>query len=78
MVTFRVDHSKDEFAQGPTHINGIEGFWGLTEVIQHLARERLCTAIPAEVYGFITDQAHRLDAEGCPRLVRHGFLPERG
>ena len=29
---FRVDHSKDEFAQGPTHINGIEGFWGLAKV----------------------------------------------
>ena len=23
---YRVDHSRDEFAQGPTHINGIEGF----------------------------------------------------
>ena len=36
----------------------------LTEVIQHRARERLRTAIQAEVSGFITDQAHRLDAEG--------------
>ena len=25
---FRVDHSKDEFARGHTHVNGIEGFWG--------------------------------------------------
>ena len=24
----RIDHSKDEFAQGRNHINGIEGFWG--------------------------------------------------
>ena len=24
----RVDHSRDEFAKGRTHINGIEGFWG--------------------------------------------------
>jgi transposase len=24
----RVDHSKDEFAKGHNHINGIEGFWG--------------------------------------------------
>jgi transposase-like protein len=24
----RVDHSKDEFAKGRNHINGIEGFWG--------------------------------------------------
>jgi transposase-like protein len=24
----RVDHSKDEFAKGRKHINGIEGFWG--------------------------------------------------
>ncbi len=29
---YRVDHSRDEFAQGPTHINGIEGFWGLAKV----------------------------------------------
>ncbi len=28
---FRVDHSKDEFARGHTHINGIEGFWGLAK-----------------------------------------------
>ena len=32
MITFRVDHSKDEFAQGSPHINGIEGFWGLAKV----------------------------------------------
>src|SRR5512139_1592039 len=24
----RVDHGRDEFAKGHTHINGIEGFWG--------------------------------------------------
>ena len=24
----RIDHSKDEFAKGRNHINGIEGFWG--------------------------------------------------
>ncbi len=29
---YRVDHSKDEFARGPVHINGIEGFWGLAKV----------------------------------------------
>ena len=29
---FRVDHSKDEFANGTVHINGIEGFWGLAKV----------------------------------------------
>lgn len=29
---FRVDHSKDEFARGNHHINGIEGFWGMTKV----------------------------------------------
>ena len=29
---FRVDHSKDEFARGRVHINGIEGFWGLAKV----------------------------------------------
>ncbi len=29
---FRVDHSKDEFARGHTHVNGIEGFWGLAKV----------------------------------------------
>jgi len=29
---FRVDHSKDEFARGQTHVNGIEGFWGIAKV----------------------------------------------
>ena len=29
---FRVDHGKDEFVNGPHHINGIEGFWGITKV----------------------------------------------
>jgi transposase-like protein len=29
---FRVDHSKDEFARGRIHINGIEGFWGMAKV----------------------------------------------
>ena len=29
----RVDHSKDEFARGRVHINGIEGFWGPAKVM---------------------------------------------
>ena len=29
---FRVDHGKDEFVRGHTHVNGIEGFWGLAKV----------------------------------------------
>ena len=29
---YRVDHSKDEFARGKVHINGIEGFWGMAKV----------------------------------------------
>lgn len=29
---YRVDHSKDEFARGHVHINGIEGFWGMAKV----------------------------------------------
>ena len=29
---FRVDHSRDEFARGSVHINGIEGFWGMAKV----------------------------------------------
>jgi transposase len=24
----RVDHSKNEFARGKSHVNGIESFWG--------------------------------------------------
>ena len=28
----RVDHGKDEFVNGKTHINGIEGFWGYAKV----------------------------------------------
>ncbi len=29
---FRVDHSRDEFARGRVHINGIEGFWRMAKV----------------------------------------------
>jgi transposase-like protein len=28
---YRIDHGNDEFAVGPNHINGIEGFWGLAK-----------------------------------------------
>ena len=28
---FRIDHSKNEFAKGRNHINGIEGFLGLAK-----------------------------------------------
>lgn len=34
----RVDHGKDEFANGHTHVNGIEGFWGFSKT--RLARFR--------------------------------------
>ena len=27
----RVDHGQDEFANGSTHVNGIEGFWGFSK-----------------------------------------------
>ena len=33
---FRVDHSKDEFARGHTHINGIERFWGFERQMNDL------------------------------------------
>ena len=29
---YRVDHSRDGFARGSVHINGIEGFWGMEKV----------------------------------------------
>lgn len=29
---YRIEHGKNEFAIGPNHINGIEGFWGLAKV----------------------------------------------
>lgn len=28
---YRVDHSADEFVSGSAHINGMEGFWGMTK-----------------------------------------------
>jgi transposase-like protein len=28
---YRVDHGKDEFVNGISHINGIEGFWGFSK-----------------------------------------------
>jgi len=34
----RVDHGRNEFAKGKTHINGIEGFWGFAKA--RLARFR--------------------------------------
>ena len=35
---YRVHHSKDEFARGKIHINGIESFWGVTKA--RLAKRR--------------------------------------
>jgi transposase len=29
---FRVHHSKNEFARGNSHINGIESFWGYAKI----------------------------------------------
>lgn len=29
---FRVHHSKNEFARGPSHINGIESFWSYAKM----------------------------------------------
>ena len=29
---YRIYHSKDQFARGKNHINGIENFWGLCKV----------------------------------------------
>ena len=49
-----------------------------TEVIQAGARELPRAAVQAEVSAFIAEHAHLLDEEGRQRLVRHGFLPERG
>ena len=28
---FRIDHGRNEFAKGSTHVNGIEGFWGFSK-----------------------------------------------
>ena len=50
----------------------------LTEVIQAGAKELLSAAVQAEVAGFMAEHAHLLDEEGRQRLVRHGFLPDRG
>ena len=50
----------------------------LTEVIQAGARELLRTAVQAEVSAFISEHGHLVDEKGRQRLVRHGFLPERG
>ena len=50
----------------------------LTEVIQAGARELLRTAVQAEVSAFISEHGHLVDEKGRQRLVRHGFLHERG
>ncbi len=36
--TCELDHGRNEFAKGKTHINGIEGFWGFAKA--RLARFR--------------------------------------
>ena len=41
----RVDHARDEFAKGPVHINGIEGFWGLAKV-----RLTQCKGLPKHTF----------------------------
>jgi transposase len=28
---YRLDHSRNEFVKGKSHINGIEGFWGFAK-----------------------------------------------
>ena len=28
----RIDHGRNEFANGATHVNGIEGFWGFFKI----------------------------------------------
>lgn len=35
---FRVQHGVNEFARGPSHINGIEGFWAYTKTRLYRAR----------------------------------------
>ncbi len=49
----------------------------LTEVIESGAKHLPGAAVQAEVSAFIAEHAHLPDETGRPRLVRHGFLPER-
>jgi hypothetical protein len=49
----------------------------LSEILRTGARALLSHAVEAEAAGFLGDHADKLTADGRPRLVRHGHLPER-
>jgi putative transposase len=49
----------------------------LTEVLRDGARMLLAQAVEAEVAAVLSCHAGKLTDDGCQRLVRHGYLPER-
>lgn len=50
----------------------------LTEVLRSGARALLAQAVEAEVAALLSVHADELTTDGRRRLVRHGYLPERG
>jgi putative transposase len=49
----------------------------LTEVLRTGARKLLTEALEAEIEGFLSQYRELKDHQGCQRVVRNGYLPER-
>jgi putative transposase len=49
----------------------------LTEALRNGARALLAQAVEAEVAEALAAHAHLTMEDGCRRLVRHGYMPER-
>ena len=49
----------------------------LTDILRQGARRLLTAALEAEVQGFLQQYKEITDDNGCQRLVRNGYLPER-
>ena len=69
---FRVEHSKDEFANGTVHINGIEGFWGLAKV--RLAKFR---PPPAHLPPAPQGKRMAIQPSPCRQVQNPATLPSR-
>ena len=70
---FRVDHSKDEFARGRIHINGIEGFWGMAKV-----RPAKFKGLPKHTFHLHlkeTEWRYNYRASDKPKLLLRYLLP---
>ncbi len=71
---YRVDHSKDEFARGHVHINGIKGFWGTAKAgpakVKGTPKHTFHPYIHLKEPGRRHDRRPSRHGCGCPRLKK--------